>query len=405
MAKRKPREQSLFDNLDRRPEADAARARRGDSSSLLARRQRRGHDRQRRAARSGAVALSQLRAVGHHRARAARRARRAEAGPAPHPLHDVAAEPDRRRQAPQVRQGRRRRDGQLPPARRRGALRNARAHGAVLSRCAIRWSTAPATSARSTATAPRRCATPSAGSRAISDEMLDRDRADDRAVPAELRRHEDRAGGAAGAHPEPARQRRRPASPSAWRPTSRRTTSARSARRSSSCSTTRTSSNAQLCRYVKGPGLPHRRADSELAGGAEGDLQDRLGLDPAARHVGHRAGDAIDQDDLHRQHSLHGQQVAARRADRRSRPQPQAAAAARRQGPVDRGRAHRDRDEEGRRREDDHGVPLQAHAAADQLRRQPHLPHSDREPGGRPPRAARSRSRSSGTSCTSASRS
>ena len=65
-------------------------------------------------------------------ARPAGRPRRPQAGPAPHPLHDVAAEPDGRRQAPQVRQGRRRRDGQLPPARRRRALRDARAHGAAL---------------------------------------------------------------------------------------------------------------------------------------------------------------------------------------------------------------------------------------------------------------------------------
>ena len=91
-----------------------------------------GIDRRRRAARGGAEPLPELRAVGHHLARAARRARRAEAGAAPHPVHDVAAEPDRRRQAPQVREGRRRRDGELPPARRRGALRDARAHGAAV---------------------------------------------------------------------------------------------------------------------------------------------------------------------------------------------------------------------------------------------------------------------------------
>ena len=42
----------------------------------------------------------------------------------------------------------------------------------------------------------------------ISDEMLDGDRSGDRALPPELRRHEDRAGRAAGAHAEPARQRR-----------------------------------------------------------------------------------------------------------------------------------------------------------------------------------------------------
>ena len=91
----------------------------------------------------------------------------------------------------------------------------------------------------------------------------------------------------------------------------------------------------------QGPRLPHRRPDPQLARRAEGDLQDRIGIDPAARHVGHRPGDAIDQDDLHRQRPVHGQQGAAGRAHRRGRPQPQAAAAARRQGPVDRGRAHR----------------------------------------------------------------
>ena len=69
----------------------------------------------------------------------------------------------------------------------------------------------------------------------------------------------------------------------------------------------------------QGPRLPHRRPDPELAGGAEGDLQDRVGIDPAARHVGHRPGNAIDQDDLHRQHPVHGQQGAAGRADRRGR--------------------------------------------------------------------------------------
>ena len=81
----------------------------------------------------------------------------------------------------------------------------------------------------------------------------------------------------------------------------------------------------------------------------------------------------------------------ARRADRRRRAQPQAAAARRRQGPVDRRRADRARAEEGRRREDGDGVPVQAHAAPDQLRRQPHVPRADRgQPRGRPARAARS---------------
>ena len=36
----------------------------------------------------------------------------------------------------------------------------------------------------------------------------------------------------------------------------------------------------------EGPGLPHRRPDPEHARGDEGDLQDRVGSDPPARHVG-----------------------------------------------------------------------------------------------------------------------
>ena len=69
----------------------------------------------------------------------------------------------------------------------------------------------------------------------------------------------------------------------------------------------------------QGPGLSDRRPDPQFAGRAEGDLQDRVRIDPAARHVGHRAGNAIDQDDLHRQHPVHGQQGAAGRAHRRGR--------------------------------------------------------------------------------------
>ena len=65
----------------------------------------------------------------------------------------------------------------------------------------------------------------------VADEMLDGDRAAHGPLPPQLRRHADRAGGAAGAHSEPARQRQPPASPSAWPRTCRRTTSARCARR------------------------------------------------------------------------------------------------------------------------------------------------------------------------------
>ena len=82
---------------------------------------------------------------------------------------------------PQVRQDRRRGDGQLPPARRRVDLRHAGAHGAGLQHALRRWSTARATSARSTATRRRRCATPRRASSRSADEMmadLDKDTVD-----------------------------------------------------------------------------------------------------------------------------------------------------------------------------------------------------------------------------------
>ena len=148
--------------------------------------------------------------------------------------------------------------------------------------------------------------------------------------------------------------------------------------------------NAQLSRYIKGPGLSDRRPDSQLARRDQGDLQDRQRQHQAARHVGHRRGVAIDQDDPHRQHPVHRRQVAARHADRRGDREAQAAAAARREGHLDRGRAHRDRDEEGRRREDGDGVPLQAHGAADHLSGEPDVPDPDGKSRGRAARAARS---------------
>ena len=66
----------------------------------------------------------------------------------------------------QVRQDRRRSAGQVPSARRRAGLRRAGAHGAGLFACAIRWSTGRETSARWMAIRPRPCGTPKRGCRA-----------------------------------------------------------------------------------------------------------------------------------------------------------------------------------------------------------------------------------------------
>ena len=85
------------------------------------------------AARGGDPALlPRLRDVGDRRPRPARRARRPEAGAPPDPVVDARAGPAARPPLPQVGQRRRRRDEQVPPARRRGDLRRAGPHGAGL---------------------------------------------------------------------------------------------------------------------------------------------------------------------------------------------------------------------------------------------------------------------------------
>ena len=103
-----------------------------------------------------------------------------------------------------------------------------------------------------------------AGGDALHGGAPDRDRRRDarrhrqghRRLRGQLRRHPEAAVGPAGEAPEPARSTAAPASPSAWRRTSRRTTSARSATRRSRSSTTRTSRRDDLCKLVQGPDFP-----------------------------------------------------------------------------------------------------------------------------------------------------
>ena len=93
---------------------------------------RRRQHRASRARGGDALGVSRLRHVGHRRARAARRARRPEAGPPPRPARDERAGPAAQPQARQVRPDRRRGDGQVPSPRRHGHLRHAGPHGAGL---------------------------------------------------------------------------------------------------------------------------------------------------------------------------------------------------------------------------------------------------------------------------------
>ena len=78
----------MFDTPDRGLRDSSAVGRMNESLAISARRR-------------DPAPLSELRALGHHLARAARRARRPEAGAAPHPLHDV------RRPAPRARRAHR----------------------------------------------------------------------------------------------------------------------------------------------------------------------------------------------------------------------------------------------------------------------------------------------------------
>ena len=128
----------------------------------------------------------------------------------------------------------------------------------------------------------------------------------------------------------------------------------------------------------QGPGLPDRRPDPQREEGAARDLRDRAGRRSACAasgrsRSGKRGGQqivitsipyAVQQGDL----------VEKIAEVIRERKLPHAGRRARR---VDRRRAHRARAQEGRRPGAGDGVPLQAHAAADELPRQPDLPGAD----------------------------
>ena len=257
-----------------------------------------------------------------------------------------------------------------------------------------------ATSARSTATARRPCATPSAGSPASATRCCE-NRAVDRSIPAELRRHADGAGRPAGAHSEPARER--------GDRHRRRDGDQHSAAQSRGglhrpikLLENEDLSSAQLCRYVKGPTF-RRRSDSNSRRSSR-NLQDRQRVHPSARHLesarrrGRRrpsTSRASRTRSTSRSWSTH----------RRNRRRPQAAAAAGRQRPVDRGRPDRGREKKDA---DEKMImayifkhtPLQINFAVNLTCLIP-----DREPRSRSAGTARPANRFSGTSSISASRS
>ena len=114
----------------------------------------RGRDRAARARAGDALELPRLRDVGHRLARPPRRARRPEAGAPPRALRDARGRPAAEPAVQEVGRHRRRRDGQVPPARRLRRSTTRSSAWRSRSRCATRSSTARATSARSTTTLP-----------------------------------------------------------------------------------------------------------------------------------------------------------------------------------------------------------------------------------------------------------
>ena len=152
--------------------------------------------------------LSRLRDERDRVACAARCARRPQAGASAHSPLDERAGPYARQEIRQIGARRRRRDGQISPARRPGDLRRAGAHGAGLLH-------APDADRRAGQfrLGRRRSAGGDALHRvpagAAGDGAARRHRQGHRRLPGQLRRQRERAGGAAGALPEFAGQRRR----------------------------------------------------------------------------------------------------------------------------------------------------------------------------------------------------
>ena len=158
------------------------------------------------AAGRGRGRVPRVRDERHRAARAARRPRRAEAGATPHPLGDARREPASRSPVREVRARRRRGDGELPPARRHLDLRRARAHGSALlaHRAAHRQARQLRLALRSARGLPLH-RVPAVAAR---DGAARRHRRRHRRLRTELRRFAQRARRAAGALPEPARERR-----------------------------------------------------------------------------------------------------------------------------------------------------------------------------------------------------
>ena len=151
--------------------------------------------------------------------------------------------------------------GKFHPHGDTSCLRRDGAHGAGLRAARTRSSTGTATSARSTATPPAAYRYTEARLAPLATELLD-ELSRGRSTSGPTTTAPPRSRSCCRRAPAPARQRHAPASPSAWRPTSRRTTWTR-------CSTRRRADRRPRARdqgpaqVHQGPRLPDRRPDHE----------------------------------------------------------------------------------------------------------------------------------------------
>ena len=327
-----------------------------------------------RRARDGDAALvSRLRDVRHRVACAARRPGRPQARPPPRAVRDVRRRLPPREGLLQVRPRRRRRHGHVPPARRLLDLRRAGP-----PRAAVVDADAAGGLQRQLRLPGQRPGRGHAVHRVQDGAAVHGDgpghRRGDRRLPGQLRRPQPGADGPAGRASRTCWSTARPASRSAWRPTSRRTTCARSPPAPSGTWSNPEASHEELLdaliERIKGPDFP----TGALVVGRKGiEEAYRTGpwLDHDARGRRGRGDPEPPVPGRHRA-AVPGQPRQPRAEDRRP--------GEGRQGRRHRGRprrdlvayrpAARDRAEAGRGRQGRAEQPLQAHRSADELRRE-----------------------------------
>ena len=182
--------------------------------------------------------------------------------------------------------------GQLPPARRLGDLRRAGAHGAGLLAALPAGRRPRQLRLARRRLPPRPTATPSAGWRRSPTELLGELEQQDGRLPPELRRHAAPSRSSCRRGSRTCWSTARPASRSAWRPTSRRTTWARSCDALIALIDDPKLETKDLLKYVKGPDFPTGGQILNTQDGAPGDLRDGPGHGARARRVEARGAQA-----------------------------------------------------------------------------------------------------------------